>query len=622
MKRRIFILFLFVLLTIGLASCESSIRWRSPGEDGRVSINSKKELESLIRNGSNGKGFFDTNDAVALPNMEKSDGMAPDSAGPEEGKDDRDYVDTNNQVEGVDEGDIVKTDGYNIYYAPSSGGKVFHLNVLKNGKVEVLNELLFKGINIENLYLTDDYLVVVGNRHRFFYDWYITDQDEIDTDFYDNDKVVGVVSVYTKDSLELVYSFKSENNISNVRLFDNTLFFTYYDYRHIPKYEETIDGVAVEKEISYKDVYFFKGVEGSSLTVYNLLDLSTFKLNVEGYIGYTNVIYVSGSSIYTTYVKFEYVTSETSKMTSYKIRTVIAKIDVSNKELSYKATGTVDGYVFDSYWMDEHDGYLRVMATDVNPIKNKLYILNEEGYNLKVAASLVDGIGKPREEIKSVRFMADRVFVVTFEQTDPLYTIDLSNVLKPVIISDIEEDGYNTYLHVWNDEGTKLIGLGYDATKDGRVTGMKMSAYDIEEDDPLYTYYFESYGTGTYLYAEAINNPKAMIVSPKHNVIAFNVHTNYYDEDGYRYETNYYIFKIDFENNKIIGDPIIINHGTNNHLRNIDRGVMIIVNNEAYIYTLSSSMVKTYSLTNDEVIGTLILEGLKNNLPGDDLISN
>ncbi len=90
--------------------------------------------------------------------------------------------------------------------------------------------------------------------------------------------------------------------------------------------------------------------------------------------------------------------------------------------------------------------------------------------------------------MKSVRFNGDLGYVVTFEQKDPLYTIDLSDPTEPTIVSAIEEPGYSTYLHVWNEEGNQLIGFGFSADEQGFVTGLKISAYDTALTEPLASY--------------------------------------------------------------------------------------------------------------------------------------
>jgi hypothetical protein len=88
----------------------------------------------------------------------------------------------------------------------------------------------------------------------------------------------------------------------------------------------------------------------------------------------------------------------------------------------------------------------------------------------------VAGLGKG-ERIYAVRFIGDTGFVVTFRQVDPLYTLDLSDPAKPRKVGELKVPGYSAYLHPVGDG--LLLGVGQDATDDGRTTGLKLSLFDV-----------------------------------------------------------------------------------------------------------------------------------------------
>ena len=69
------------------------------------------------------------------------------------------------------------------------------------------------------------------------------------------------------------------------------------------------------------------------------------------------------------------------------------------------------------------------------------------------------------EQIQSVRWFDDLAVVVTFRQTDPLYTIDLTDPTHPRRLGELKIPGFSAYLHPIGDD--RLLGLGTDATPDG-----------------------------------------------------------------------------------------------------------------------------------------------------------
>jgi uncharacterized secreted protein with C-terminal beta-propeller domain len=87
----------------------------------------------------------------------------------------------------------------------------------------------------------------------------------------------------------------------------------------------------------------------------------------------------------------------------------------------------------------------------------------------------VDGLGKT-ERIQSVRYVGDTAYVVTFRRTDPLYTVDLSNPAKPNVTGELKITGYSAYLHPIAPG--RLLGVGQDATEEGRTTGTQVSLFD------------------------------------------------------------------------------------------------------------------------------------------------
>jgi len=135
----------------------------------------------------------------------------------------------------------------------------------------------------------------------------------------------------------------------------------------------------------------------------------------------------------------------------------------------------VPGWLINQYALSEWDGHLRVATTDESASSSAVRVLRQQDGRL-IQVGEVDGLGKG-ERIYSVRFVGPVGYVVTFRQTDPLYTIDLSNPQRPQVVGELKINGYSAYLHPAGD-GT-LIGVGQDATSEGQVKGTQVSLFDV-----------------------------------------------------------------------------------------------------------------------------------------------
>lgn len=173
--------------------------------------------------------------------------------------------------------------------------------------------------------------------------------------------------------------------------------------------------------------------------------------------------------------------------------TVIHKFELNDGLVNYRSTGRVPGFISwgdqAAFRMSEHDGYFRVVTTiwEDGPIRREpehhLTILRDNldtDEMIEVAAipneARPEPIGKPGEDIFSVRFRGDEAFIVTFERVDPLYVLDLSDPNDPFLAGELEIPGFSTYLHPVNER--YLLGFGRDVV-DGQNQGLKISLFDI-----------------------------------------------------------------------------------------------------------------------------------------------
>jgi hypothetical protein len=148
----------------------------------------------------------------------------------------------------------------------------------------------------------------------------------------------------------------------------------------------------------------------------------------------------------------------------------------------YTASGEVRGRLLSQWAMNEARGDLRVATTDQLSWDNAtsesfVSVLREEGGEL-VQVGQVGELGKG-EEIKAVRYIGDVGYVVTFRQTDPLYTVDLSDHQNPQVAGELKINGYSAYLHPLDE--THLIGVGFDGTDEGQLLGVQVSLFDVSD---------------------------------------------------------------------------------------------------------------------------------------------
>ncbi len=204
-------------------------------------------------------------------------------------------------------------------------------------------------------------------------------------------------------------------------------------------------------------------------------------------LGDGQTVYATGESLYIAGGHQPWAADENT-------RTNIHKFGVSgNGSPDYRASGAVDGRLLNQYAMSEHDGVLRVATTtedarrpagggddgasQVPASESQVVTLAERDGALETIGR-VGGLGKG-ERIYAVRFMGSVGYVVTFRETDPLYTVDLSDPADPQVVGELKILGYSAYLHPAG--GGRLIGVGQDATSDGRTVGTQLSLFDVTD---------------------------------------------------------------------------------------------------------------------------------------------
>ena len=479
-----------------------------------------------------------TSEDKASGNAAKDESADMDlSEGSKEGG--KDYSTTNLQMEGVDESDIAKIDGSYIYTVED---KYIVITDIRDGKLEEVTRFLPKDCGaadrVMEIYVDGDQLILVvqgyetslGESSKAGSDKENSDKENLDKENSDEEIAVSDASedsafcykMNGKSTTQIqVYSIVDRRNPefegrliqdgyynTSRKIGDVVYLFTQYHMTsdvvgYVEKeYTSVIPKVNGEKvpagEIYLPESSGESGILVSSLDVNKPDKVLDSKLVISGYAQ----TYISKDALYLYEEDYD-----------GAMITNIAKFALDEGRISGVAATAVRGYVRDTFAINASDGYLRVLTTDYSTEDevNALYILDE---NMKLTGQLT-GIA-PGEEIYAARFMGNTGYFVTYRNTDPLFTVDLSDPAKPEIIGELKVTGFSEYLHFWDD--THLLGIGYESDeKTGNIENIKLSMFNIEnpgevtEEAKLVLKDVD--------YSEALYDYKSVIISKDKNLI-------------------------------------------------------------------------------------------------------
>ena len=230
--------------------------------------------------------------------------------------------------------------------------------------------------------------------------------------------------------------------------------------------------------------------EFSGLTTLSLITLDPAELAVDdatAVFADGEIVYSSGEAAYVATSRWIDPIVRQSGGQPAEMHTMIHKFSLEPNRAEYRSSGTVPGYMLSQWSMSEWNGDLRVASTtspqwwDTPDSESMVTVLRDNGDELEIIGA-VDGLGKG-ERIYAVRLIADRGYVVTFRQVDPLYVIDLSDPTDPTVEGELKIPGYSAYLHPVS--GDHLLGVGQDADDTGRTFGLQASLFDVADpSDP------------------------------------------------------------------------------------------------------------------------------------------
>jgi hypothetical protein len=412
-----------------------------------------------------------------------------------------DYSGTNTQEVGVDEGDVVETDGLHVFTAGADGVRIVDVE-----NARVVNKLdLPEGTH--QLLLDGARLLVLTQPYSGLEDTIISVFDVADVDN---------VQLLRRSHLEgrLVAS-RSVNGIARLVLtasIANRLPFVTPD-----RFGMTDDTAQAENERIIRESsidqwmprMFDVADDGSFGDMTASLDCSNVAaprdfsglgiswiasidlrgdgvpLGAAGVVSSGETVYASTSNIYVSTMAWDWYYGDRSGVSpsTEPPPTLIHQFSLGEGgSAAYVASGEVQGRLLNQFSMSELDGDLRVATTVDNwngagTSESFVQVLRPDGTDL-VSIGKVGGLGLT-EQIYAVRFLGSQAYVVTFRQTDPLYVVDLTDPTNPVVTGELKIPGYSAYLHPVGDG--LLLGVGQAATDTGQTTGTQLSLFDVSD---------------------------------------------------------------------------------------------------------------------------------------------
>ncbi|MEV0002659.1 beta-propeller domain-containing protein [Micromonospora sp. NPDC050980] len=253
----------------------------------------------------------------------------------------------------------------------------------------------------------------------------------------------------------------------------------------LPHYEVREDGRTVSGRVDCDRLSRPAGFSGASMVTVLSFDLGATALGTGDPVTVAadgDTVYSNGSRLYLTNDQRWRLPVRPSSRPDDS--TEIYQFDLGAGTPRYVAAGTVPGRLINQYALSEWDGHLRVATTTGGDRWGRggdsasgVHVLRTEGTTL-TEVGRVTGLGKG-ERIYAVRFLGPTGYVVTFRQTDPLYVVDLRDPATPRVTGELKVNGYSSFLHPAGDG--RLLGVGQEATDQGRVQGLQVSLFDVAD---------------------------------------------------------------------------------------------------------------------------------------------
>lgn len=506
-------------------------------------------------------------DADAGTVVEDTADMAADESAAAEGAGNADYGKTNQQEADVEEADIIKNDGRYLYQTILNdnydGTFAVQIADTEGGLKEVARVVGFE--SIDDIYVWNDTLVILetgwtkGGVAKMEQSSAEEDVETADVVYSNNAySRIHIYDIKDRTNPQEYHTFTLRGEYKDSRISDGYLYFFSRYYTEKPQKEDDYEAyipVVNDRPMREDSIYLPEDADATSYLVMASVNMQQPDSFTDNCAIVTNAdrFYVSRNNIYVADSKNIDYLSEGQHTDS----TQIYRFSYQNGKMQKEAEGSVKGTVRDDMAINEYKGHLRIVTTAESQVVRKVTddITGEEiGYdgsdlkttnNLYVLDSDLKVKGKIEdlaegERVYAARFMGDTGYFVTFRETDPLFSVDLSNPGQPKILGELKISGFSEYLHFYADG--LLLGIGMEADEDtGATKGMKLSMFDIS--NPMDVQEKSKLDLSKYDYAEALYDYKSVLIDTDKNLFGFYAEGYHYeDEQDYQEYRSYLLF--------------------------------------------------------------------------------
>lgn len=487
------------------------------------------------------------------------------------------YSQTNVRQSGVDEGDIAKTDGTYLYVREDNGRTIDIVDA-GEGQLEKYSEItLEKEYTIQEFYIDTDRKKLVA----------VCQKECADAD---NKKQAGTAVRQQTKTAAVTYDISDikkpvkEGEVTQSGTYNSSRMADGYLYLFSEYY--TGSNVVKDKPVTYVPMVNDKAMSQSSICLppencgmmYEVI--SSVDISKPDETADHKAILSEGGQMYVSKKNIYYY--ESGGQQDNQTVTTLRKISYNKGKLKAAAQGKVKGYLNDTFSLDEYKGNLRLFTT--NNDENLVTILDKKLDKISTIENLAKG-----ETIYSARFMGESGYFVTYEQVDPLFSVDLSDPEKPKILGKLKIPGFSEYLHFYGED--RLLGIGMSTDEESGVAeGVKITMFDISDRSDVKE---ESTLVLDDLYgSHAAYDYKSVLVDPEKNVIGLSG----YSQNG----ESYYLLTYNRTDRKF---ETILQEEVNGNTSQGIRGIYI----EDTLYVISGNIIEAYDMNTGVKSGDIIL---------------
>ncbi len=489
-----------------------------------------------------------------------------------------DYSQTNVRQEGVDEADIAKTDGRYLYILEDSGREIAIVDTKDQDMKKIASVDVGAKEYIQEFYVVPDRKKMVVICGRQAEGTMMEDPLYTNGGIGNNGVTIAVTyNIQDPERPEEEGRVNQSGEYRSSRMADGYLYLfseVYLWGEVVPGEPRTFVPLINGETILEKNIYLPPVSQANMYEVITSVDLKNPDKMAD-----SKAIFSKGGQVYVSNKNIYFYETEWGNWSGCV--TTVRKVAYKDGKLEAKAQGKFNGYLNDSFSIDEYEGNLRVVTTIDET--NSVYVLDAE---LETIGS-IEKLAKD-ERIYSARFMGDTGYFVTFRETDPLFSVDLSDPKNPKILGELKIPGFSEYLHFYGED--RLLGIGMNVDEKTMITdGVKITMFDISDKTDVKEE--DTYVLKNVYSTDVSYDYKAALVDWKKNLIGFSG----YAEGGQRY----FLFSYDEENGFSCNLEEDIN---GNGMRN-PRGIYI----EDILYVIQGNIIEAYSLKDYQKVDDLIL---------------